>query len=145
MRMQRDCQWKLKKSNLIISRPRKPGEIKTKPKKRFLRKLKNSYQRYIIVSNNIIKNKMNIIENTMGSNPIPVIIKNSIHSIIIHLNMCKIHNSIKNSNNKCISINSLRVRNIIISNSNNKMNKVTSSKILITIILIINIDYNTRI
>ena len=125
---------------------RKHGEVKTKLKKKFSQKQRSLYQRYKRVSNHIIKStKTNITGNLMASNPIKAIIQNNILNIIIHLNNIKINNSIKNSTNKCININSnLQDKIIITSNTNNNLSIILSSKILITIILIINIDYNIK-
>jgi len=108
---------------------RKHGEVKTKLKKKYSQKQRNLYQRYKRVSNHIIKSiKTNITGNLMASNPINAIIQNNILNIIIHPNNIKINNSIKNSTNKCININSnLQDKIIITSNTNNNLSIILSS------------------
>jgi len=108
---------------------RKRGEVKTKLKKKYSQKQRNLYQRYKRVSNHIIKSiKTNITGNLMASNPINAIIQNNILNIIIHPNNIKINNSIKNSTNKCININSnFQDKIIITSNTNNNLSIILSS------------------
>ena len=108
---------------------RKRGEVKTKLKKKYSQKQRNLYQRHKRVSNHIIKSiKTNITGNLMASNPINAIIQNNILNIIIHPNNIKINNSIKNSTNKCININSnLQDKILITSNTNNNLSIILSS------------------